>query len=363
MSNKEFEDAIANISNSFGAARDKIGATSVAFKLIPSELRELSGRFNEGKPITGVELQKISATWQSKEPLIDEEGNAFVLYIPDWQFKFAKHESQPADLHKYHVSWCKTLEYMRGAGRLKRYIKKTDIENNIFKGRKADDIEVESVLYACKNCRDKMSEMWGYSLYYDVTSMDMLKFFSLYGKQDLSDPKTNRPYSVAYPKHWSTVSKMYREMAQWKCEECHKSFADQKHLLDVHHINGIRSDVSKANLRVLCKEHHSEQPLHSHYKNVLQSTSKIEKLDLPSKLAISTRLISNSQRNKLNSFIVHPERYATSSDKARKKVLDVVQTYESMKGGLSPKEENDLLRAIEIYKEVRKRKIKHRLDQ
>lgn len=350
MSNKEFEDALANISNSFGAARDKIGATKTeVFKLIPHELRELTGRFNEGKPITGVELQKIVATWQSKEPLIDEEGNAFVLYIPDWQFKFAKHETQPKDLHKYHVSWCKTLEYMDGSGRFKRYIKKTDIESNIFKGKKSDDVEVESVLYACINCRTKMSDTWGPSLYYDVTTMDMLKFFSLYGKQDMRDPKTNRSYSVVYPKHWSAISKMYREKANWKCEECGRSFANEKHLLDVHHINGIRSDVSKANLRVLCKEHHAEQPLHSHYKNVLQATPKTQKMDLPNKPTSSTVTVTSSQRNKLTSFIEHPDRYATGSDKAKQKVLEAIQTFESIKGSLSNTEQDKFHNAIKIY--------------
>lgn len=352
MSNKEFEDSLVNISNSFAAARDKIGATTVAFKLIPRELRELSEKFNAGNPITGVELQKISATWQSKEPLIDEEGNAFVLYIPDWQFKFAKHESQPKDLHKYHVSWCKTLEYMQGAGRFKRYIKKTDIENNIFSGKQTDDVEIKSVLYACKNCRDKMSETWGHSLYFDVTSMDMLKFFSLYGKQDLRDPKTNRPYSVVYPKHWSSISKMYREMADWKCDECNESFINRKHLLDVHHINGVRSDVSKVNLRVLCKEHHAEQPLHAHYKNVLRTTPKTEKMDLPSTTISTEEVVSSSQRNKLASFVAHPDRYATGSDKAKQKVLEAIQTFEAIKGGMSQSEQKDFLDAIRIYKEA-----------
>ena len=357
MSNKEFEDALVNILNAFGAARDKIGATPVAFKLIPHELRELSEKFNAGKPITGVELQKISATWQSKEPLIDKDGNAFVLYIPDWQFKFAKHESQPEDLHKYHVSWCKTLEYMQGAGRFKRYIKKTDIENNIFNGKKTDDIEVKSVLHACKNCRDKMYETWGDGLYYDVTSMDMLKFFSLYGKQNLRDPKTNRSYSVVYPKHWSAISKMYREKANWKCEECGRSFANEKHMLDVHHINGVRSDVSKANLRVLCKEHHAKQPLHSHYKSVLQVIPKTNKIDLPSKPVSYTEVVTSSQRNKLGSFIEHPERYATGSDKVKHKVLEAIQTFQSIKNELTESERQNFLKAIRIYKEAMTNKV------
>lgn len=266
MDKKEFEQKISEISSAFSVAKNKIKAQDRAFRIVPRELKDSLSKFNAGKPITGVELQKVSESWQSKAPLIDEEGNAFVLYIPDWQYNFNRGRNDPEDLHKYHVSWCGVLEYMKGAGRFKRYIKKTDIESNVFSGKKADDINVQSVLYACQTCRRKMTEIVGGSLYFDVQKMDMLKFFALYGKQDLLNPKTNRPYSVVYPKHWRNISKKYREKAHWRCEECNKSFENNKYMLDVHHINGIRSDISKTNLRVLCKSCHSKQPMHSHYK-------------------------------------------------------------------------------------------------
>lgn len=272
MDKRELNEKLADISNAFSLAKNRIKAQDVGFKITPRELKDPMDKFNAGKPITGAELQKISENWQSKAPLIDEDGNAFVLYIPDWQFNFSRGRNNPADLHKYHVSWCGVLEYMQGAGRFKRYIKKTNIESNIFLGKQADDRNAESVLYACKTCRKKMTEVAGHSLYFDVENMDMLKFFAKYGKQDLLDPKTNRPYSVVYPKHWREISKKYRERAKWICADCGKSFEHNRAMLDVHHIDGIRSNIKKTNLKVLCKDCHAKQPMHGHYKQIIKST-------------------------------------------------------------------------------------------
>lgn len=270
MNKTDFDRRLLEISNTFLAARNKIGAQSITFKLVPKELRDTADRFNSGKPITGADLQKISHNWISKDPLIDEDGNAFVLYIPDWQYNLDRGRSKPEDLPKYHVAWCKTLEWMRDAGRSARYIKKSDIETNLFKGKKSNDRDVQSILYACKNCREKMGEVYGRSIYFDVVGMDLLRFFALYGKQRLPDPQSTRPYSVVYPKHWRSISMRYREIANWKCSECHGSFKKDREMLDVHHINGIRSDVSRTNLVVLCKKCHSKQPMHAHYKNTFR---------------------------------------------------------------------------------------------
>lgn len=267
MNRTDFDKRISEIFDVFLAARNKIGAQSITFKLIPKELRDTANKFNSGRPITGAELQTISQNWLSKDPLIDEDGNAFVLYISDWQYNLIRGRGGPKDLPKYHVAWCKTLEWMKDVGRAARYIKKSDIETNVFRGKRSDDRDIQSVLYACKNCREKIKEMYGQNVYFDIFGMDLLKFFALYGKQRLPDSHATRPYSVVYPKHWRSISKRYRELAKWKCNGCHRSFEQDKGMLDVHHINGIRSDVSRTNLVVLCKDCHAKQPMHAHYKS------------------------------------------------------------------------------------------------
>jgi len=352
MDKNDFNQKISDISNAFLVARNKINAQDVNFKIVPKELKDPMGKFNAGKPITGAELQKISESWQSKDPLIDEEGNAFVLYISDWQYNLDRGKNSSEELPKYHVAWCKTLEYMQGAGRFKRYIKKTDIETNLFKGKGADDMDTQSVLYACKNCRGKMTEIHGYDIYFDVSNMDILKFFALYGKQDLLDSKTNRPYSIVYPRHWREISKKYREVAQWRCDECNNSFEGNKSMLDVHHINGVRSDVSKTNLRVLCKRCHSKQPMHSHYKPFIKTTGSTANIDKPiqSRQSITRSTATKSQMNKLENFLKQPERYATGTEKANQKVIDVIQSFKIIRKDLSKEKQEEFFRAMELYK-------------
>jgi len=266
MDKKDFNHRLSEISNAFSAARNKIKAQESNFKITPRELKDPMSKFNAGKPITGAELQKISENWQSKAPLIDEEGNAFVL--------------------------------------------KTNIESNIFLGKQVDDKNAQSVLYACKTCKKKMIEVEGYDLYFDVENMDMLKFFAKYGKQNLNNHS----------------------------------------MLDVHHIDGIRSNVSKTNLKVLCKECHSEQPFHGHYKNALRARQGTVKRSFSDKPVSTSTSVSSSQRNKLASFIANPDRYATGSDKAKQKVLEVIETFEAIKEELPKSEQQAFLDAIRIYK-------------
>ena len=130
MKEQEFKKRLTEIKHTFNIAQEKIGATEVLFKLVPRELQDTIVQFNEGKAITGVELQKIAGHWKSREPFIDEEGNPFVLFISDFSSS-----QMYGNLPKYHVAWCRTLENMQAIGRMKRYIKKSDIETNVFVGK------------------------------------------------------------------------------------------------------------------------------------------------------------------------------------------------------------------------------------
>jgi len=268
MRKNDFEIKLNEINNAFRIAKEKINAENRDFVLVPRELKDTVGQFNAGKPITGAELQKISENWRSKEPLIDEEGNAFVLFIPDFASSRYRSGLDSEGLPRYHVAWCWTLENMQEAGRMKRYIKKSDIQDNVFIGKNSSNRNTEAVLFACQNCRKTMESKYGNGIYFDRKEMDLLHFFEKYGMQHSSDPGTTIPYSNQYPKHWKEISKTYREKANWTCEECNKSFAHDKYELDVHHINGVRSDVRSANLKVLCKLCHGNQPMHGHYKTL-----------------------------------------------------------------------------------------------
>lgn len=258
MDKEKFEDSIAVIINSLRASGDKIGAQRSTWRLLPKRLADLSGKFESGRPISSVEIQELKQKWLSEDPLIDENGNPFVFYIHDFSYFWSGVPRVPNRV--FHVAWCATLEKMDKAGRKERYVKKTDLSNNDFRVDYGRDRKGIEHLPACYNCQDKMKRKVAPArLYYDRNNLDMVRFFRLYGRQDLIN-LDNPMYSVDYPKNWPQISKRIREERGNKCE----AEGDHSGGLEVHHINGNPGDITSSNLRVLCHKHHANQPLHEH---------------------------------------------------------------------------------------------------
>lgn len=365
MGKQEFEEAIANISNSFSASKEKIGAHSVNWKLLPKALVVIAGKFDRGEPISDAEILEYKKVWRSDDPLIDENGRPFVFYIHDFA---NSHWGKPNRV--FHVAWCQTLERMDSNGRRARYVKKSDLNNNDFTVDYGEGKKGIEHLPACINCRTKMEGIVAPTeLYYQRDGMDIAKFFSLYGRQDLLDI-SNPMYPVDYPANWNQISSSLRERSGWKCSSCKQDFSNNKSQLHVHHKDGRRGVVHVGNLEVVCADCHSKKFGHSHMRNGATRTTSPSsasggyrvtttrtKTTTPAPAASKASTISSSQRNKFDNFIAHPDRYATGSEKAKQKVLDVIQTYESMKGSLNQKEQSDFLQAIKIYKEALKGKV------
>ena len=266
MNEEEFKKIIESISIRFQEVKAGIGAVNTNWKMLPKELFDIAKKLGDGVPTTGEEILKIKEKWKSQDPLIDEYGKPFVLYIP-YVYNFRGHESR---LPRYHVSWCFTLIEMKKAGRKARYRKKSDIENNDFKMIYGTSAKKNRSLQACKNCRNKMKNIVAPNeLYYPIDDMDIVKFFSMYGKQDLKD-MDNYDFPVGYPENWKDISKKTRERAGWICQECGENCIDNRHFLDVHHKNGI-TNANITNLEILCKKCHMNKPYHGHYKSLLQS--------------------------------------------------------------------------------------------
>ena len=235
-----------------------IGAEKSNFKLYSSEIREIVDKLDDGNPITEEELLKVKETWLSDNPFLDANGNPFVLYIKDRNYRswwgFTK--------YKYHFNWCSTLTSMNAMGRRARYVKKSDIDNNQFDsigGRK-------EVLDVCQNCLNQFNF---YDSAYKQTSVkdfSMNEFFAIYGKiTNLKEP-THQGYEHQYPKDWHQKSRQYRESQYWTCEKCGKDMNNNKQDLHTHHINGVKDDTNPSNLVALCRDCHAEQPMHGHMK-------------------------------------------------------------------------------------------------
>lgn len=65
-----------------------------------------------------------------------------------------------------------------------------------------------------------------------------------------------------YPDNWDETSRRLREKYNYTCQECHRNFSDCKHLLQVHHKNGLKNDCRESNLEVLCVDCHQKKHHH-----------------------------------------------------------------------------------------------------
>lgn len=69
----------------------------------------------------------------------------------------------------------------------------------------------------------------------------------------------------SYTDDWQEISERERRRHNWKCEKCGKDCSKNHGDLQVHHINGIKSDNRIYNLIVLCVDCHKEE--HAHMRN------------------------------------------------------------------------------------------------
>jgi 5-methylcytosine-specific restriction endonuclease McrA len=70
--------------------------------------------------------------------------------------------------------------------------------------------------------------------------------------------------TATYTANWKEISNSLRESVGWSCESCNINLNTAKGLLHVHHIDGVKSNNARSNLKVLCKACHRMEPLHQH---------------------------------------------------------------------------------------------------
>lgn len=206
-----------------------------------------------------------------KDQTIQYKNKRVILYIRDWTIYSDKHsESSP----KFHISYCQTLQKMFATKRKNRYViaSRDDglflihrIENNEIK--KAEKVKLE----VCSNCLHTIGWMGYHSQLSDSEKQEIKdrftleNFFKFYPK-NLIDATGIARDEIArnnvYPPNWTYISEKTRKGVNWMCQECGIHLEKHKNFLDVHHIDGNKSNSLSTNLKVLCVECHSK--IHSH---------------------------------------------------------------------------------------------------
>jgi hypothetical protein len=216
----------------------------------------------------GIELDINQITVEHN--LLTLNGRQILLYIKDHSGKLDDTVHNPEAGNRFHVSHCEALERMKLSNRYQRYVATNQLSgvfNITDDSGVSSSSSAECQLMACKYCLKKVNyknvrdyqavprDIWhGFSI---------VNFFSLYSSCFLYMPQAwaeNQKYG--YSDDWKLVSERTRSAANYICKDCGVDLSKHKSLCHVHHVNGVKSDNSPANLEVLCIDCHRRKPLH-----------------------------------------------------------------------------------------------------
>jgi len=193
------------------------------------------------------------------------KGKKVLVYIRDQYY-----DINNSGEYKFHVSNCQTITSQTQKNYGNRYVVSTRTDGNFLVNvvdriqNKVVQSNVIKEMKVCKNCLKNISYK-GYTNhitdYIIYRNFRLSEFFKLYPSTSVNPlPVYNQDNALLniYTKDWNEISKYHRNMKNWTCESCKTKFHYQKDMLDVHHIDGIKSNNNPNNLKVLCKNCHSK---------------------------------------------------------------------------------------------------------
>ncbi len=217
-------------------------------------------------------MEEIST---SKEGLLTYKGRKVVAYIRDQRSGIDYYHK--TSTYRYHLCDCSTLRSMRASGREKRYLvtkrKDGSFEVHDLSWGRAKKLIVKMEL--CYNC---IQELRWRGLYFMPFSIS-----GYFEKHNTSVPKTIRRIETVtkiqtYSPNQGDISREYRKAANYRCQSCNVQCFSDPSLLQLHHVDGDPSNNSHNNLRILCIDCHSKQPLHSQVAHPAKAQHQIERI-------------------------------------------------------------------------------------
>ncbi|NOH63468.1 HNH endonuclease [Vibrio sp. RE88] len=244
-------------------APEKKGDFNLAF--VETSIEKLDLELASGKD---VELKDVDVD----SGLLSYKGRQVLLYIKDHGSSVQNVIRKPETGNKFHVADCSKLKSMRSEGRFERYVVINDTSGEFpISGSsycEGQQEEGKARLKICKFCLGQLNYQ-GYSSGSDRNTIfdgfDMAEFFATYSSFFPHMPSRQAETAeTGYSENWTKVSSHYRVDKNFTCEQCDVNLRSHRHLLHVHHVSGVKSDNRPKNLKALCIDCHSKQPMHSH---------------------------------------------------------------------------------------------------
>jgi hypothetical protein len=198
-----------------------------------------------------------------------------LIYIRDVH-SFSGSDAGP----RYHLLTCQTIDEMRAANRIERYVVATRDDGWFQVNVITNNVPVGKLqrLAVCQQCLRKLHfDGFGYHISRPtrlkiVAQFSPAQFFAKYPKslhRILPIATADQSSVSVYSTDFQQISRELRTKRNWRCEDCYRDFsaaANQK-FLHVHHINADRADNALQNLKVLCLGCHAMMPNHAHLRS------------------------------------------------------------------------------------------------
>jgi hypothetical protein len=225
--------------------------------------------------VEGIEISSFDDIQPQKDKTLGYKGQRVLLYIRDINHY---RESTNHHLPKFHVSLCKKLEEMIKSGRWQRYVV-ANRDDRFFSvninNRGSEWLELK----VCQYCLETLSwygfsfrTMQSYQRKIIVSAFTVNGFFKKFPRSLFSIAPTHTSDTAPvndYSKDWAAVSERLKREHDYKCSSSNcriKLMGGDRKYLHVHHINGLKNDNTRSNLKVLCIRCHAHEPYHEHVK-------------------------------------------------------------------------------------------------